>query len=214
MDEKREELKSDPEKFRTEIEGLPTAVRSVVFEPELVRPCITEEEPQLMKTGQVSIGIDWGWGASSTAVVIIQNQNEKWVVLYVQEYFRKNPEWVHEKIMELVAKYKPTMLFGDAQQKGENWRLRNRGIPIRSIAFQYKRETKMVPNLRRLMAEEKILIHNDFDDLLRQLGMMTYTTRSDGSITSKREGVDSVDALMLALSTPEIEKSTFRALVE
>lgn len=203
------------DRFRIHWLGLPTVYTSIVFEPELLHQALLEEMPDTTVGDRTVMGIDFGYGPSPTAVVLCQLQEGVWNVIFAEEYSRKAPDWIQSKIKEIARQFNVQDIFGDAQAKSEIMRLRDVGVPVRSIAFQYKRETDMIPKVIRLLREKRLKIPEQFDNLLKQMGEMVYTTsRVSDKVTSKRAGVDLVDALLLALTTQEMERSKFGIVVD
>ena len=214
LERKKEEWGEDSELYRIQCLGLPTPYSSIVFPPDLLHNNTPEEIPEIVKGTRIVMGIDFGFGPSPTAIVLCMLVGDIWWVIFAEKYIKRTPDWIQNRIVEIVKKFEIRDIFGDAQAKSEIMRLREVGVPVRSIAFQYKREVEMIPKAVGMLRNEKLKIPQPFDDLLREMGEMIYSTSKDGRVTSKRIGVDLVDALLLALTTQETEKSRFGIIVD
>lgn len=202
------------DRFRIHWLGLPTVFSSIVFEPELLHDNTPEEMPELIEGARRVMGIDFGYGPSPTAIVVCILIDNIWYVIYAEEFIKRTPDWIQHKIGEIAKEFEVNDIFGDAQAKSEIMRLRDVSVPVMSIAFQYKRESDMIPKVRGLLKEGKLKIPQQFDNLLKEMGEMTYSTTKDDKVTSKRIGVDLVDALLLALTTQDSARSRFGIVVD
>lgn len=206
----RAKKEKDEELFKAEFDGLPAEKSDIVFPSKILRPNVKEERLKFKEGLYTSLGIDWGMGPSPTALVVCQRDGQEWRVIYIEELSKKTPESIAGRIRELYENYRVDQVFSNAENKSEIMRLREDGIPVRSVSFGYKRESEMIPRTRNLLKKKRLKFSaKEHDPLLKQMTQMIYKTTSSGKVTTKKKGTDLVDALMLALTSQEVETSGF-----
>ncbi|MEM2047807.1 MAG: terminase large subunit, partial [Candidatus Jordarchaeales archaeon] len=142
-------------KYCSEIQGLPYKREGKVFRLEDLKECQEDDIKFIPGAGEVYAGVDWGYYPAPTALVIVQNQQGVWKVLFTQEFLAQNFEEVHDKIKEICDSYGVKQVFTDSTDKGENLRLSSKGLPVNPVAFKGEKST-MIANLRMLVEQHKI----------------------------------------------------------
>lgn len=160
---------------------------------------ITRFEPR--EDWKVIIGCDWGW-RDPTAIVIVQTDGTKYEVLEAHMFKETDFDLILDFIESKAKQYSVHRIFVDAEDKGENLRLRKRGLPVFEVAFN-KEKAMLQARLRDLFVKNRVKIPDEdldnFQDLIYQLRTYTWT---------KKSGEDLVDALMLALKEFEPRETT------
>ena len=137
------------------------------------------------------MGVDWGWD-HPTALVITQTDGERYRVLEVYSWRQTDFDKIHDFIEQKAKQYKVYRIFCDLAFKGENLRLKKRGLPVVEVAFS-KERALMQSRLRDLFVKGNIKIpdekYTEIQELLMELRTATWI---------KKEGQDRLDALMLA----------------
>jgi len=134
------------------------------------------------------IGVDWGFGRSQTGIVVRQKINNVSNILEAIAKKHSNPVEVAKLIKKLAVNYNAQIIKCDAENKSENMRLMELGLPVKAIPFN-RNKGLMQGHLRQLFMENRIRIKEDDVELLWQLNKYQYDTKTND---------DLVDALMLA----------------
>jgi len=133
-------------------------------------------------------GVDWGW-THKTAIVVVQEVNGIFNILYSAGWSREDFETIHDRIEQIYKQYHVQVIYADAEDVGENQRLEARGLNVVPIAFNQSK-VQMQTRMKILFHQNKIRIPEENVDLVRQLRKYNWDTKKDD---------DYVDALMLAL---------------
>lgn len=188
--------------YKQEYLGQPVPVTGTIIDRDdlkssIVRKNQVKEDFELFST----MGIDWGSGGQNhpTAYVISQrNKNYVEVIdsgIYTQQKFK----WIHNRFGEYYNRYEVDIVYADAEDKGENQRLRQeQNMFCKEIAFTKQNKNKMISNMRRFFEFGRILIPDTNKELIRQLKKYTKGTSAKD---------DLVDALMLSLYAHDKNKS-------
>ena len=186
-------------------EGEPYAITGTLIPRDaLVESCrgITrfEYDPKL----STIFGVDWGFGTS--AFVIAQKAEDVYKVLEVYSWNQVDFESIHQFIETKARSYNPQRIFCDLSFKGENQRLRARGLPVFEVDFA-KERSMLDSRLRDLFVKRKIFIPDDnyteLQQLLMELRLATWI---------KKEGQDRRDALVLAVKEFESDSNVYNIL--
>ena len=140
--------------------------------------------------------------ADPTAIVIVQTDGTKYEVLEAHMFKETDFDLILDFVESKAKQYSVHRIFVDAEDKGENLRLRKRGLPVFEVAFN-KEKAMLQARLRDLFVKNRVKIPDEdldnFQDLIYQLRTYTWT---------KKSGEDLVDALMLALKEFEPKEIT------
>ena len=142
------------------------------------------------------LGFDWGFYPNPGAGILVQKQEEYWVVLKYKLFYKEHPDKVLDWIEQNARDYKVSSIYVDSSSISEYLRLMDRGLPVYPIKFKTDKFL-MQSNLLNIFEKGLIKIPEDFIPLIKQLKKYTYETKIDE---------DLVDALMLALR--QIEQKT------
>jgi len=183
LEEARRGLPED--KFRTLILGLPTPPSDSYFNLEDLRKCRVQET--FMGEGEVRIGVDWGFTTSKTGIVIVQIEGNNFNVLHAELVSNPRMEDLLGKIEAYWRRYNATRIYTDQVQKGENQRLRERGLPVTEVYFSKERGFLMT-SLKTLIEQHRLKIPEKYSELIRQLAYYSPDKGKDD---------DLVDALAL-----------------
>ena len=195
--ERLEEAKRlPPDLYAIFWEGKPYALtNTVVPREDLVRASKnihTEYDPNIESIA----GLDWGFGAAETVLVIVQKRDNIYYVVGVFAWTTDEMENVHDAIQSTCRQYNVRIVYADAAQVGENQRLSSRGVYVKPIHFS-KEKSRLQGRMRALFHQGRIRIDEEEIELLRQLRKYTWDTHEDD---------DRVDALMLAINEEEKEQ--------
>ena len=124
-----------------------------------------------------------------TAVVVVQEVNGVFNILYSAGWSREDFETIHDRIEQIYKQYHVQVIYADAEDVGENQRLESRGLNVVPVAFNQSK-VQMQTRMKILFHQNKIRIPEENVDLIRQLRKYSWNTKKDD---------DYVDALMLAL---------------
>ena len=154
------------DKFESLILGIPSRSPNAVFDIRDLRECRVDNVS--MGEGEVRMGVDWGFTVSKTGIVIVQIEGREWNVLHCELVSHPRMEDLLGKIESLYRLYNVRTVYCDLAQKGENQRLRERGLPVVEVHFSKERGLLM-NNLRALIEQHRLRIPERFVDLFQQL---------------------------------------------
>jgi len=174
------------EEFRSIILGEPTPLADTVFSLKALRNAAVDAI-ETKKEVPAIMGIDWGFTISPTAIVIIQEVGEEIRVVYTREFWKPDMDRLLDEIVNLTKVYDVQKVFCDIHQKGENQRLRKKGVRVTEVTGEQRKES--ILKVRSLLLDKKLLIPRD-SGLLQQMLRLTPTTK---------KGDDLIDAFLFAL---------------
>lgn len=161
------------------------------------------------------MGIDWGFAVNPTVIILVQKQSDGIIrVLEMEAGLKVDFDYWLEEIEEMCKKYKVVGINADANNIGDNLRLKKRGLPINPISFgstteyvvggKVKKDTFkdiMVNNLQYLSQQHMFEVHYQFDDLISEMRnyMWDHKKSEQGQKKPIKTGVDHVEALQLAI---------------
>ena len=144
--------------------------------------------PYREELGNTQMGIDWGF-KDPTVVVVSQLVDGIYRVISVTSYRREEFKDIHTKIKEISRLYNCYTVYADSSHIGENQRLADLGLNVTPIKFRSTKEG-LQSRLRGIFNTSKILIPDEYHDMLYQLKKYTWDTHTKD---------DYVDALMLSV---------------
>ncbi len=176
-------------------EGVPYALTGTLIPRDSLVEATRGVKPfKWNKNLKTIFGMDWGY-RDPTTCVIIQTDGEKYYVLEAWSWRETDFDIILDFVKLKAEEYGVYRIFTDSENKGENLRLRKKGLPVIEIAFN-KEKVLMQSRLRDLFIKNSIFIPdvenmglNKMQDLIQQLRVYTWT---------KKTGEDLVDGLMLA----------------
>jgi len=186
------------DRYRSEIQGLPYKREGKVFRISDLKLC-EKKGIKFNPSLETYAGLDWGYYPCPTVLVIVQKENDNWNILYSKDWLREHHATVLDEIEKTCLSYNVRCIFTDSTNKGENIRLSSRGLPVRPISFKAEKSV-MLANLRSLVESHRL----KFDPYTQQIligQLLDYTYKT-------KRNDDYVDALMLALKTNPIFKSS------
>jgi len=165
-----------------------------VFPFEDLKRCITDKDVKYQSGVKTYLGIDWGYG-HPTVLLVVQRRGDMTYVLHIETYSQESFEFIHKRIDAICYTYNVDMIFVDIN-KGENRRLKDRGLPVTEVPFKDRRML-LQENVRNLVEKHRIVIPRKFVNLTQEMIPYKYNTKVND---------DHVDALMLACSKTIIDK--------
>jgi len=167
--------------------GKPHPLTDTMIPPDNLKECIVKEY-QYNPDIPCEIGIDWGFGSSATGIIVRQKIGNTHYILESIERRHANPIDIAKLIQTLSRQYNVTKIKCDAENKSENMRLLELGLPVIAIPFN-KKKGLMQGYLRNLFTTHKIRLKENMITLNWQLRKYMWDTKKND---------DLVDALMLA----------------
>jgi len=185
------------DKYLKEIRGQIYRSSGKVFRISDLRKCESKTIVQ-SEDCDVFAGIDWGYSPDPTAIVIAQEREGFWEILFTKTFLGEHHEDVLEELKEICLSYNVKVIFTDSTNKGENIRLASKGLPVEEVSFKAEK-SEMLANLRLLVEQGKLKFDPErHQELIQQLIDYTYFTKHRD---------DLVDALMLALRARKVAYS-------
>jgi len=167
--------------------GKPHPLTDTMLPPDKLRECIVKNF-QYNSSIPCEMGIDWGFGQSATGIVVRQKIGNVHYIIEAIERRHSSPVDIAKLVQTLVKNYHIVKIKCDAENKSENMRLAELGLPVVSIPFN-RNKGLMQGYLRNLFTSNNIRLKEEFVVLNWQLRKYKWDTKKDD---------DLVDALMLA----------------
>jgi len=156
------------DKYLKEIKGQIYRSSGKVFRLTDLRKCEAKNIRQ-SENCPVFAGVDWGYSPDPTAVVIVQNREDTWEVLFIKTFLGEHHEDVLEELKEIFLNYNVKVIYTDSTNKGENIRLASKGLPVQEISFKGEK-AEMLANLRLLVEQGKLKFDPEVhQELIQQL---------------------------------------------
>ena len=168
--------------------GLPSAITGTYVNPEDLRTAIVEETQMSKEPELICMGIDWGY-VHPTVITVAEKVADSWNILFNKSYERKRFSELQKTIQDLTERFNVQKIFTDAEDIGENQRLKEAGLPITPVNFHNAKHS-LISNMQSLFEHKRIKIPSKFEGLIEQVGNYTPETKSKD---------DHVDSLMLTV---------------
>ena len=194
------------DKFKVEIMGEFAMAKGSVFDPAAISDAkVPSLEP--LDDYTISMGIDWGFVHPTVITVVQTVNNGQRNVLFVEAHEQEKYSYLQDRIDQIYRQFNASVVFADSSHKGENERLRAKGINVEEVKFAGEKYT-LIENMRFLLDKRLIKIPENERELLYQLGAFSYKELPSGKTSIRKVDDDYVDSIMLAC------KSTIRGEVQ
>ena len=217
-----EKKKLDAE-FPREYECLYLGKIGNVFSPQLIDQCISLayqlKDIPISNYNLHSVGVDWGFGSSKTAIVMTEHlkEQDKIIVRFAEEYDKANPQTIVNICHNMFTKHWNTIFYVDGANRAAinllkvafdeslSWESNDVSPEIMKICpVNFQTEHKaMLSHLHVMMNKNYLAIPKQFEHLI--ISLRTTQANEYSLIKEDTSYNDSLDALNLSLKAFQIE---------
>lgn len=212
----RREMSSD--NFEVELMGMRPSGTGLIFNPEHLASCIKKETYELRPSGQVCIGVDWGF-EGETAIVQVQEQTVevakqkllKKRVLYYDSWVRPRDEEIFSELQYLSKDFQIPLNL-DESHKFQNDHLSNMGASVFEVSFRENKE-RCINYLKNLMEKGLLEIPDEYEHLIEQLSQYRRS-KSGKPVKFNDHGVDALICAILHFTDEGVGYSGYSRQIE